>query len=242
MLNLDQQNDLRERYRQRRQNWQPATEFYADLVRSRLKPESKVLDLGCGRGGLVEQLNHSLERVVGVDPDVVSLQTHRLRPEIPLTAALSDALPFVEGHFDIVFASWVLEHLARPRVVLGEVGRVLKPGGVFVFITPNKGHPLIALNRLINRFSSLQGELVAFFYGRETVDTFPAYYKANTREEIRAVADEVGMTLVVSQLIPDPTYLAFRPNWFETAVWLDERLSDERAIHLVGMIEKNSGL
>jgi SAM-dependent methyltransferase len=240
MLNLDQQNELRERYRQQRPNWQPATEFYADLVRSRLEPESRVLDLGCGRGGLVEQLNHPLHQLVGVDPDVVSLQEHRLRPEMPLSAAYSDRLPFADGRFDLVFASWVLEHLARPEVVLGEIGRVLKPGGVFVFITPNRHHPLMALNRLVARFSALQGRLVEYFYGRKTADTFPAYYKANSGDDVRKVAGELGMTLVVSQLIPDPTYLAFRPNWFDTAVWLDERLSDERAIHLVGMIEKSS--
>lgn len=238
MLDLARQNELRERYRQLRPEWQPATEFYAELVRSRIEPDSQVLDLGCGRGGLVEQLEHPLDLLVGVDPDVTSLREHRLVGKLPLTAGLSGALPFVDGSFDIVFASWVLEHVVEPKKVLGEVGRVLRPGGVFVFITPNKRHPLISLNRLITRFSSLQDRLVHYFYGRETADTFPAYYRINTSTEVRQLAAELGMTLTVSKLIPDPTYLALRPNWYNTAVWLDEKLPPDRAIHLVGMIEK----
>ena len=238
MLDLARQNKLRERYWQLRPEWQPATEFYAELVRSRLEPSSRVLDLGCGRGGLVEQLEHPLELVVGVDPDVASLQEHRLVGALPLTAGLSGALPFVDGSFDMVFASWVLEHVIKPKKVLGEVGRVLRPGGAFVFITPNKRHPLIGLNRLINRFSTLQGRLVRRFYGRKTADTFPAYYRVNTSAEVRQLAADLGMTLIVSKLISDPSYLVFRPGWFDSAVWFEEHLPPDRAIHLVGMIEK----
>jgi SAM-dependent methyltransferase len=238
MLALERQNELREKYRRQRPDWQPATEFYAELVRSRLEPSSVVLDLGCGRGGLVEQLEHPLRQVIGVDPDLVSLREHRLAGAMPLAAALSDTLPFQEACFDMVLASWLLEHLAEPGKVMGEIGRVLRPGGVFVFITPNLRHPLIGLNNLINRFSNLQSKLVDLFYGRPSADTFPAYYRANTRAEIRKMAAGVGMALVVSQAISDPTYLALRPNWFDAAVRLEERLPPDRAVHLVGMIEK----
>lgn len=237
MLSLERQNELREVYRRWRPEWRPATEFYAELVRSRLEPSSRVLDLGCGRGGLVEQLEHPLSQVVGVDPDVVSLREHRLFGEMALAAA-SDGLPFREECFDLVFSSWVLEHLAEPGQMMGEIGRVLRPGGVFVFITPNKRHPLIALNNLINRFSNLQDALVDLMYGRPSSDTFPAFYRANTRAEIRKLAGEAGMTLVVSQAIVDPTYLALRPKWFDAAVWVEERIPADRAVHLVGMVEK----
>ena len=65
MLSLDRQNKLREQYRQMHPTWRPATEVFADLVRAQLRPESRVLDVGCGRGGLVEQLEHPLPQVVG---------------------------------------------------------------------------------------------------------------------------------------------------------------------------------
>ncbi|MFW6098202.1 MAG: methionine biosynthesis protein MetW, partial [Chloroflexota bacterium] len=78
MLPLDRQNTLREQYRRRHPQWRPATEVYAELVRQNLRPDSRVLDLGCGRGGLVEQLEHPLRLIAGVDPDHRSLREHRL--------------------------------------------------------------------------------------------------------------------------------------------------------------------
>jgi SAM-dependent methyltransferase len=211
---------------------------FAGLVRSRFHSSGRVLDLGCGRGGLVEQLEQPLNRVVGVDPDVVSLQEHRLAGEMPLTAALSDALPFLAASFDLVFASWVLEHLARPVQEFQEIGRILRPGGAFVFITPNKSHPLIGLNRLINRFAGLQTRLVERIYGREAADTFPAYYRANNVQDLERLAAVGGMTLTTVQAVHDPTYLAFKPGFLVPAAWLDERLPGSRGIHLVGVMER----
>ena len=122
MITLDRQNTLREQYRQQRPGWRPATEVYADLVRAHLGPESRVLDVGCGRGGLVEQLAHPLAQMVGVDPDWLSLKEHRL--DMPRAAAISHALPFAAGSFDLIFASWVLEHLARPQADLAEMAEI----------------------------------------------------------------------------------------------------------------------
>jgi SAM-dependent methyltransferase len=236
MLSLERQNRLREEYRQMRPGWQPATEVYAGLVRRYLRPESRLLDVGCGRGGLVEQLGHPLHQVVGVDPDVVSLREHRL--PMPRAAALSNALPFAANRFDLAFASWLLEHLERPAEDLAEVGRVLRPGGVFIFITPNRLHPLVVLNRLSGRVRSLQTWLVGRLYGRAAADTFPAYYRANTAADLRRLGGRSGLRLVELQAIADPTYLAFRPALFRPAVWLEGRLPQERQIHLVGVLQK----
>lgn len=236
MLSLERQNWLRERYRQMRPGWRPATEVYAGLVRGYLRPESWVLDVGCGRGGLVEQLGHPLSQVVGVDPDVESLYEHRL--PLPRAAAFSDALPFAANRFDLAFASWLLEHLERPGRELAEVGRVLRPGGVLIFITPNRLHPLVSLNRLSGRVGRLQAWLVGWLYGRAAADTFPAYYRANTAADLRWLGAESGLRLVALQVIADPTYLALRPGLFRPAVWLEEHLPVGRQIHLVGVLQK----
>ena len=77
MLSLDRQNELRQQYQQQNPDWRPATEIYANLVREWLRPSALVLDIGCGRGGLVEQLEHPLSQTVGIDPDWQSLVEHR---------------------------------------------------------------------------------------------------------------------------------------------------------------------
>ena len=241
MLSLERQNELREAYRQANPGWRPATEVYAGLVRSQLRPDSRVLDLGCGRGGLVEQLNHPLELITGLDPDLSSLREHRLAQVQPSMARVNGASrrpPFAAASFDLVFASWVLEHMAEPLVDFREIGRVLRPGGVFLFITPNKRHPLIGLNRLTGRIGGLQQRLVERLYGRAAADTYPAYYRANSQAQIDFLARRADMEMVRIEAITDPTYLAFRPGLFRLARQIEGRLPAGRAIHLAGFAQK----
>jgi SAM-dependent methyltransferase len=241
MLSLDRQNELREAYRRAHPGWRPATEIFASWVRAELGRESHVLDLGCGRGGLVEQLDHPLDQMCGIDPDYLSLQEHRLAQVAPPMARINgagDNLPFVAASFDLAFASWVLEHMASPALDFAELGRVLRPGGAFVFITPNRRHPLIAFNRFAARIGGLQDQLVARLYGRAAADTYPAYYRANSRAQIEKVVQKAGLALEKMALVPDPTYLAFRPALFRLANRLEAWLPDNRAIHLVGLVRR----
>lgn len=239
MLSLERQNELRDQYRQLSPGWRPATEVYADLVRAHLRLGSRVLDLGCGRGGLVEQLSHPLNQIAGVDPDELSLREHRLA--LPRTVGLSDSLPFASNTFDVAFASWLLEHLERPLSTFNQISRVLKPGGVFVFITPNTRHPLSALNRSLGKFSQLQGRLVERFYGRAETDAFSTYYRANSETAVSDLCREANLEIKQLLLIPDPTYLAFNQPFFKAMIWFDKQLADSRQLHMVACLQKTGG-
>ena len=107
----------------------PATARYEAAVRARLKPGMRVLDLGCGRGGTLEQLGGAVIDPVGLDPDLHSLIEHRL-PDLPRTAATAGAIPLRAGSVDLALSSWVLEHLPDPARTFREIARVLRPGGV----------------------------------------------------------------------------------------------------------------
>lgn len=241
MLELDDQNALRERYREKNPGWRPATEVFAGFVRRNIIPASRILDLGCGRGGLVEQLDHPHSQFVGLDPDIVSLTEHRLAggdTPLPRVAALNEQLPFRRSAFDMIFASWVLEHLRDPAASFQQIGGALKKGGVFAFITPNRRHPLVNLNRLVGSLANIQGALVAQLYGRDRSDTFPAYYRANTDGVLEKLAGDAGMRLAHLEMIADPTYLAFNPSLFGIASRIETRLDKSRHIHLVGMMER----
>lgn len=240
MLSLDHQNRLREAYRAQNPGWQPATEVYAALVRGYLQPESRLLDLGCGRGGLVEQLEHPLHQAVGIDPDLSSLREHRL--PLPRAQATSVCLPLARDSIDVAFASWLLEHLENPAADFAELARVLRPGGVFAFVTPNRRHPLALLNRLLGRAGQGQRWLVSRLYGRDSGDTFPTYYRANSRQTIAALATCHGLRLAQLETIEDPTYLAFTPALFTFAQRLGERLPAERRLHLAGVLASEKSL
>ena len=235
MLTLDKQNDLRERVRQLNPDWMPATERYAQLVRNGITPTSTLLDVGCGRGGLVEQLGHPLHLVTGIDPDFESLAEHRL--PLPRLQSLGN-LPFVDAHFDVAMASWVLEHWDNPLVDLQEIGRVLKSGGRFIFITPNAHHPLLLLNQLLARTDHLQKKLVATLYGRAEDDTFPIRYQANTPEQINYLAQKTGFEVEQLIGIDDPTYLAFHPALLKPLTDWEKRRGNEGKLHLVGCLRK----
>lgn len=230
MLSLERQREYRRRYAAHNPGWQPATHLYHDLVVTHLSPDARVLDLGCGRGGVMEELHPQAALTAGLDPDPASLREHRA-PVIHRACGLAGALPYPNHSFDLVCSSWVLEHLPDAGLTFAEVARVLAPGGHFVFLTPNRRHPLIALNRALGW---TQGRLVPWLYGRTPDDTFPAFYRANTPRAIKRQAAAAGMTLEALHLVEDPTYLAFNDLLFRWAIRLERVLPPSRRVHLVG--------
>lgn len=101
-----------------------------------LQPGSTVLNVGVG-GAILERLaNARGVRVVTADPDAPSLI--RCATDSDGVAARIEALPFRDAAFDAVVASEVLEHLADDVLYpgLGEVARVLRPGGRFIGTVP----------------------------------------------------------------------------------------------------------
>ena len=102
----------------------------------------RVLDVGCGEGQ-VARLASTLgaETVVGVDPTWAQVAVAGERAGGPSYArGGAAALPFPDAAFDAVVACLVFEHIREVDAAIAEVGRVLEPGGRFVFFL---NHPLL---------------------------------------------------------------------------------------------------
>ncbi len=236
-LPLDVQNSYRERYRAIRPGWLTSNEQLEAMVRSYVTPHSAVLDLGCGRGGVVELFWRDVKLAAGLDPDEPSLVERSTRG-MPVITGRGEDLPFAGETFDLVVSVWVLEHLRTPERVLGEVHRVLRPGGHFVFLTPNLRNPLLAFNRIGRALPQLQRRIVPRLYGRVEADTFPVQYRANTQRTIRALASGAGLEVADLRVVPDPTYLAFNGLMFRASVISDGLLPASWGIHLLGDLTK----
>ena len=154
MLPLSVQNAYRERYRAIRPGWKSSGDQLEAMVRSHVTARSRILDLGCGRGGVVELLWRDVELAAGLDPDSPSLSEHRAQG-MPVVRGVGERMPFVDESFDLIVCLWVLEHLKDPVEAFREVRRVLRPRGHFVFVTPNMRNPLMVANRIGKALPSL---------------------------------------------------------------------------------------
>ena len=121
----------------------PLTHFLAAMERE-IRPDMTVLDIGAGAGEL-NGYNYRgrVKRVVGIDLDPRVTENPLLDQGVVGSAY---ELPFADNSFDLAFCIYVLEHIDKSQCFADEVARVLKPGGVFLCLTPNKFHyvPLIA--------------------------------------------------------------------------------------------------
>jgi SAM-dependent methyltransferase len=103
------------------------------LNRDEAPAAPRVMDLGCGRGDSVE-LFRSLDpqvRWVGVDLEHSPEVDERVRDDAQFVTFDGIHLPFEDGSFDLVYCKQVLEHVRHPDALIGEVARVLAPGGWF---------------------------------------------------------------------------------------------------------------
>jgi SAM-dependent methyltransferase len=96
----------------------------------------RVLDLGCGDGRLSAELDAA--ELTAADVSLTALE--RARRQLPgarIVELEPDApLPFDDGAFDLVLCAETIEHVRDVQLLLSEVRRVLRPGGVLALTTP----------------------------------------------------------------------------------------------------------
>jgi ubiquinone/menaquinone biosynthesis C-methylase UbiE len=103
----------------------------ADLQRLLGPGSGRCLDLGCGTGHYVEAIRATGRTVIGLDRSADQLRLAR-RHAATLVRGDAAALPFADRSFPTVVAMWISTDVDDMVAVLGEITRVLTPGGLLV--------------------------------------------------------------------------------------------------------------
>ena len=126
-----------DRGKEQRGNLRTNLDFLAQT--NLLQPEDKILEIGCGIGTIVAELAGQGRDIRGTDISQVAIEYGRRKyPGIRLEVQPAEELAFEDGAFDAVLSFDLFEHIARIDRHVAEVRRLLKPGGYYLFQTPNK--------------------------------------------------------------------------------------------------------
>jgi 2-polyprenyl-3-methyl-5-hydroxy-6-metoxy-1,4-benzoquinol methylase len=99
----------------------------------------RVLDVGCGRGVLLQEFRRRGWDVQGTELSDQAATYAREVLRLPVETGSLDTIGFPANHFDAITLWHVLEHVTDPQAVLMEANRILKPGGVLLVSVPNFG-------------------------------------------------------------------------------------------------------
>lgn len=181
---------------------------FRDRILRYITPSTHMLDIGAGRGATSHmQFKGLVAEVIGTDIDeAVTGNSHVDRAIHTPDGTLRGV---EDGSCDVAVSKHVLEHVSDPVAFFREISRVLKPGGIFLALTPNGSHyvPIIAritplwFHRFFNKLR-----------GRETVDTFPTLYRANSQRALKRWAAASGLELISVEFQEGrPEYLRMSP-------------------------------
>ena len=99
--------------------------------------KGRILDIGTGRGELLHAATRQGWQAVGIEPST-SFAEHAARSGVEIRREPLQECRFDPESFDVVILAAVLEHLYNPDETLGEISRILRPGGALFLDVPNE--------------------------------------------------------------------------------------------------------
>lgn len=201
-----------------------AQDAFVEVLERNIGADPIWLDLGCGRRTFATWLQEEQDRILpkakqicGVDLDLESLREHTLYPDKVLATGYQ--LPFKSDAFDLVSANMVVEHVDDADRLLGEIRRVIRPGGRFVFVTPNRRNLLMRLAAATP--GALKAKMARLFEHRQEQDVFRTFYVLNSRQDIEAAAARAGLRVAEFHHVNSVAYLAvLGPLAIPELLWL----------------------
>ena len=214
------------------------TEIEAEFLHAALPADAVVLDSGCGRQSRLGEYRDRIDRLVGVDLDANS-GAENLSVDQFVRADLGRRLPFEDGCFDLVYANFVIEHLADPPTTFVEWRRVLRQEGSLILLTSNIANPYLAVARFspesVRSFLKRRGPGVA------TQDVIPTRYRANKPDVLESLLGAAGFEAVsITYVATLHRYAGERPTLAALLRRAEEILPPRRRSTIVGWYKRSA--
>jgi len=161
-----------------------------DLVQAAaLQTGESVLDVACGTGAVTRLAAARVGAegaVAGLDPNAAMLavarETVSSGPSIAWHEAPAEAIPLPDGSFDVVLCGMGLQFFSDRQAGLGEIRRVLRPGGRFVASLPGPTPPVLGI----------MAEELARHVGPESASFVHLVFALHDAGELRVLAQDAG--------------------------------------------------
>ncbi len=196
-------------------------DHYEALVDRLVGPDSRWLDVGCGRSlfrsneALGRLLAARCKRIVGVDLDATLQENPFVHEKVSLP--FEDYRP--QDRFDVVTMRMVAEHVADPIRLASTLSHCTDEGGQVVVYTVNKYSPVPMITSLVPFV--LHQPLKWLLWRSKKKDTFPTFFRMNTRVRLREIFEGAGFTEAFFAYLDDcRTTSRFKPlQWIELTAW-----------------------
>ena len=234
---------LEQKYYNRIPGWKNGTEeFHLLLAKIINNRKTEVLEVGPGPLNKTSSfLATCAKNIDGIDIDKRALKNAALNNIIIYDG---EKFPINSYLYDLVVADYVMEHVEHPKIMLQEINRVLKQGGLFVFRTPNLFHYVSIISKLTPQWLHLLIANRSRARSNDAEDPYPTFYRFNSSLAIRELTNETYFSLCdLSMVEKQPSYLKFNSFAFLCGIFYErivnnvESLSGLRA-NIFGILRK----
>lgn len=105
-------------------------------IRKYIKPDSVILDIGCGDGILTEEYAQT-HNIIGLDYSHITLKHAKHKGFITKACDIEQGISLPDDYCDMIIAGEIIEHINNTDLFISETRRVLKPKGYLILSTPN---------------------------------------------------------------------------------------------------------
>lgn len=193
------------RFYRSKPGWVDGTVEFFNLMRRHAGGARRALELGPGPQSPTTRFLAELCGAVDgldLDPDI------RSNPDLRQAIVYDGARwPIPDGSYDLICADFVLEHLQDPGGTLREAARVLSPGGVLFFRTPNLFHYVSIASRFTPHWFHVWAAKRLKGRTRADHDEYRTFYRVNTARAVRRLCKAAGLEeLELMRVEKEPSY------------------------------------